>query len=109
MTREDLIEEIIANARRDRKRLEAVADGLVNNFAKVPTPDQAEDPAEFDPEIAAAFAEEIAHVGDSLTRVNQQLVELVKTETKAKKAAPGRLSPEEVESAYEAILPEEAN
>jgi uncharacterized protein YoxC len=35
-----------------------------------------------DPEVSAAFAEEIAKVTDSLSKVNQQLVELVKIDAK---------------------------
>lgn len=109
-TKEILTEEIIANARRDRKRLEAVADGLVNGFAKVP--DENEEPVEFDPEIAAAFAEEIAKIGDSLTKVNQQLVELVKIEHKNAPPAddkPSKLGAKDVESVYDSIQPQEVN
>jgi hypothetical protein len=108
-TKENLTEEIISNARRDRKRLEAVADGLVQGFARVPSPEEQGDPNEFDPEIAAAFAEEIAKIGDSLTRVNQQLVELVKIETKRFVPAPSKLGKEDVEEVYDEIQPQEVN
>lgn len=109
-TKETLTEEIIKNARRDRKRLEAVADGLVNGFAKVP--EEGEDQSEFDPEIAAAFAEEIAKIGDSLTKVNQQLVELVKIETKNAPPPdnnPVKLGKQDVDDVYESIQPQEVN
>jgi hypothetical protein len=109
-TKETLTEEIISNARRDRKRLEAVADGLVNGFAKVPDETSGEE-VEFDPEIAAAFAEEIAKIGDSLTKVNQQLVELVKIEQKNAPPAenPVKLGAKDVESVYDSIQPQEVN
>ena len=80
-TEKTLVDEIIENARNDRKRLEAVADGLTRGFDR--TGDIAEDENQaLDPEVSAAFAEEIAKVSDSLTRVNQQLVELVKIDAK---------------------------
>lgn len=110
-TKENLTEEIIANARRDRKRLEAVADGLVNGFAKVPD-ETSDEEVEFDPEIAAAFAEEIAKIGDSLTKVNQQLVELVKIEHKNAPpidANPVKLGAKDVNDVYEQIQPQEVN
>jgi len=108
-TKEVLTEEIIKNARRDRKRLEAVADGLVNGFAKIP--DEGADQSEFDPEVAAAFAEEIAKIGDSLTKVNQQLVELVKIEHKNVPAPLdiSKLGKSDVEDVYNEIQPQEVN
>jgi hypothetical protein len=108
-TREELIAEIVANARRDRKRLEAVADGLANGFKKPIAGDDAESD-DFDSDVAAAFAEEIAKVGDSLTRVNQQLVELVKSEKKnvdVDDGKPKKLKPADVEDVYDNIQPEE--
>lgn len=81
-TERTLVDEIIENARRDRKRLEAVADGLTHGFGRLG--DSVEENGEaLDPEVSAAFAEEIAQVSDSLTKVNQQLVELVKIDAKA--------------------------
>lgn len=107
--REDLIDEIIANARRDRKRLESVADGLIQKYND--TSDFAateESQAQADPEVAAAFSEELAKVSDSLTKINQQLVEIVKVEKKSSSAqADGKLSSEDVEDAYNEIQPED--
>lgn len=109
MTKESLTEEIIANARRDRKRLEAVIDGLANGFARVPTQED-DNPDEFNPDVAAAFAEEISKIGDSLTRINQQLVELVKIDAKKPSDQnPVRLGKEDVDAVYDEINPQEAN
>lgn len=109
ISKESLTDEIISNARRDRKRLEAVADGLVNGFAKVPSQED-DDPNEFNPDVAAAFAEEIAKIGDSLTRVNQQLVELVKIEgKKVVDQNPVKLGKEDIDDVYNEIKPQEVN
>jgi ubiquinone biosynthesis protein UbiJ len=110
-TKEELIEEIISNARRDRKRLEAVADGLTQKFqniGEVATMGEG-DEAVLDPEVAAAFSEEITKVSEALCRVNHELVELVKIDSKKAPALaePTKLSPEELQSAYEEIHPEE--
>lgn len=106
--KEQLIDEIIANARRDRARLEAVADGLVNGFADIPLGGEADD--KFDPEIAAAFAEEISKIGDSLSKINHELVELVKLDSKKDRpGSPVKLDEQAVEEAYDAIQPEEVN
>ena len=60
-SRESLIEEIISNTRRDRVRLEACADGLTQGFGRMSaTEDEEGNP--LDPEVAAAFAEEIARI-----------------------------------------------
>lgn len=77
-TKTDLIDEVIENARRDRARLERVADALLTVSA-----DTEEAPAEGEEKIAnaaasAAVSEELSKVTDSLTKINQQLVELVK-------------------------------
>lgn len=86
-TEKTLVDEIIENARNDRRRLEAVADGLTRGFDR--TGDIAEDENQaLDPEVSAAFAEEIAKVSDSLTRVNQQLVELVKIDARKSSVDP---------------------
>lgn len=106
-TREILIEEIISNARRDRKRLEAAADGLANGM-KQGDPEDPES-GSYDPDVAAAFAEELSRLGDSLTRVNQQLVELVKADRKKSAEEPTKLGKAEVEEVYDEIHPEEVN
>ena len=80
MTEKTLVDEIIENARRDRRRLESVAEGLTNGFKQMGETDPGEEP--LDPDVSAAFAEEIAKISDSLTKVNQQLVELVKIDAK---------------------------
>lgn len=97
--------EIISNARRDRKRLEAVADGLLEGSRASADPDSPE--GEINTEVAAAFAEEIAKISDSLTRTNQQLVELLKADRKSAAAAPTRLDSADVEDALDQIQPEE--
>lgn len=73
---------MIANARRDRARLEKVADALLTV-----SDDTEEAPAVGEEKIAnaaasAAVSEELSKVTDSLTKINQQLVELVKHERK---------------------------
>lgn len=113
LNRDELIGEIIRNARRDRLRLEAVADGLANGLARLPKPEEPETD-KFDPEIAAAFAEEIAKISEALTKSNQQLVELVKIAKKEEPAAeipakPGQLTPSEIADAYDEIQPQEVN
>jgi hypothetical protein len=96
-----LVDEVIENARRDRKRLEAVADGLTHGF------DSKDDSEELDPEVSAAFAEEIAKISDSLTKVNQQLVELIKVDAKknppADAAKPEKLSKQDKEDLYDEL------
>jgi len=110
MTKEGLIEEIIANARRDRIRLEACADGLTHGFDRMnaATEDEQE---RLDPEVAAAFAEEIAGVSEALTNINKQLVELVKLETKNAPVAedPMKLSRAQTDEVYDEIQPQEVN
>ena len=113
-TRESLTEEIIQNARRDRKRLEAVADSLTHRYDELKASEElaaADD--QLDPEVAAAFAEEIAKLSDSLTRVNQQLVELVKVETRRAppedENKPKKLSDAQKEDVFNAIQPQEVN
>lgn len=106
-SKENLIEEIIANARRDRRRLEEVADGLMHGFSSSPIDEESDD---VNPEVAAAFAEEIAKISDSLTKTNQQLVELVKIESKKEPAEKQiSLDKKQVDEVYEEIQPQEVN
>jgi hypothetical protein len=109
MTKESLTEEIIANARRDRKRLEAAADGLTHGFSRKTATEDEDEP--LDPEVAAAFAEEIAGLSEALTNVNKQLVELVKLENRSAPPAedPTRLSKQQVDDVFDEIQPQEAN
>ncbi len=107
MPEKTLVDEIIENARRDRKRLEAVANGLTQGFGRLgDTADENEET--LDPEVSAAFAEEIAKVSDSLTKVNQQLVELVKIDAKKsaeieKKPGSGKISRKEADAIYDEL------
>lgn len=80
--KKELYEEVIENARRDRARLEKVADALLTVSA-----DTEEAPAEGEEKIAnaaasAAVSEELSKVTDSLTKINQGLIELVKYQRK---------------------------
>jgi hypothetical protein len=106
MPEKTLVEEIIENARSDRKRLEAVANGLTHGFGQLG--DSEGDGEALDPEVSAAFAEEIAKVTDSLSKINQQLVELVKIDIKKmpvddKPKPDGSLSKNEKESIYDEL------
>lgn len=73
METEDLIKEIIENARRDRARLEDVSSALLSSITVAGVED---------PLAKAAMAEQLARVTDSLSKTNQQLVELVKIHAK---------------------------
>lgn len=108
--KEALIDEIIENARRDRKRLEMVADGLINDFKKI-TDDSSEEEIEqgVPEEFASAYAEEISKISDSLSRVNQQLVEIVKADRKSNPTAPDKLGKDDLEEALDEIQPQEVN
>jgi len=87
--RDQLAAEIVENARKDRARLEKVANGLANGLQSVVSDNESAEGG--DSEMAVAFAEELAKVTDSLTRVNQQLVELVKAEKKKSVLGAGKL------------------
>jgi len=107
-----LVDEIIANARSDRKRLEAVANGLTHGFGEFT--DNANEEGGMDPEVSAAFAEEISKVSDSLSKINSQLIELVKLEFKGaatdpKTGEPPKMTKAEKEELYEELAGEELN
>lgn len=106
LNKKTLIEEVIENARRDRKRLEAVADGLTNGFGQLGDNVTGEGEP-LDPEVSAAFAEEIAKVSDSLSKIQQQLVEIVKIDAKRElekpQRDPSKLSQLEKEELYEEL------
>jgi vacuolar-type H+-ATPase subunit I/STV1 len=74
---EELQQEIVENARSDRKRLVQIADGL-KKFADRGQVQAEGDGEGMDPEVALALSEQVAKVSDSLTKINQQLVELVR-------------------------------
>ncbi len=108
--KESLTEEIIANARRDRKRLELVADSLIQKYNDIKEEIEQHEGVALDPETAAAFAEEISKLSDSLTKVNQQLVELVKIEhRRVPPEEPTKLGKQEVEEVFNEIQPQEVN
>ena len=107
--KDELTDEIIANARRDRKRLEKVADGLVFGFDRLSTAGS-EDEEQLDSEASASFAEEISSITDSLSKINHELVELVKLDKKsAPSADPVKLGKHELDEVYNDIHPEEVN
>jgi hypothetical protein len=76
----DLRKEIIENARKDRTRLEEVAESLLS-LAHKEGALAAVDP-EMTGEAAAAVSEELSRVTDSLTKINAGLIELVKVDAK---------------------------
>lgn len=78
---EELQKEIIDNARADRARLVDVADGLVKMMGKAKQGNDDQD-TRIDPEVAMALSDQLSSVTDSLTKVNQQLVELVRIDTR---------------------------
>jgi hypothetical protein len=100
---EQLIEEIVNNARDDRERLIACADGL-RKFAEKGGVGSGGDGEGMDPEVALALSEQIAKVSDSLTKINQQLVTLVQIDSKKKAdgdvAGDGKLSKKDKEEVY---------
>ena len=100
-TKESLVDEIIENARKDRKRLESVAKGLTGGLFNLGS----EDDGTVDEETAAAFAEEISKISDSLTKINQGLIELVKMDAKKAVAQPDptKLSEADKESLYDEV------
>jgi len=106
----DLVEEVLANARRDRARLEKVADALL-----AVSTDTEEAPAEGEEKIAnaaasAAVSEELSKVTDSLTRINQQIVELVKHQRKSAQSEEDRkLDGDEKDDIYSRLEKEKNN
>ena len=75
---EDLQSEIVKNAREDRQRLVQIADGL-KSLAEKKTD---EGSGELDPEVAMMLSDQLSKVSDSLVKINQQLVELVRIDTR---------------------------
>lgn len=73
---EELIQEVIKNARKDRAALEKLRDNLTNI-----TPDQ-EDVMDETPLAQLGVAENVARIHDVLVKVNGQLVELAKISIK---------------------------
>lgn len=82
-----ILDEITENVRRDRERLELVAEDLVKVLRDSET--------ERDPLSTIGLAENLAKLSDSLTRSNGLLVELAKMKSKesiAKKMTKGGFS-----------------
>lgn len=73
---EELFEEVIANARKDRAKLEKLRDNLTNL-----KPEQS-DVIEAEPLAMLGVAENVARIHDVLVKVNGQLVELAKISAK---------------------------
>lgn len=102
---DQLVEEIVENARDDRERLIACAEGL-RKFAEKGGAESEGTGEGMDPEVALALSEQIAKISDSLTKINQQLVSLVQIDSKKKEgdvAGDGRLSKKDKEAVYEEL------
>jgi hypothetical protein len=80
---EQLREEIVENSRKDRERLEQVADGLLKLTQKEREIAQDEAASELPMEAAAAVSEELSKITDSLSKINAGLIELVKIDAKS--------------------------
>ena len=109
ITREELTDEIVKNARRDRKRLELVADGLARGFqgSSDETDVEDEESNQPDAEVMAGYAEEMSTISEALTRINHELVELVKLEKKSERLQDtDKLPQDELESVLDEIQPE---
>jgi hypothetical protein len=96
LLKKTLVEEILENARKDRIRIE----NLLEKMLKVSSVPGVEDDL-----AQVAVAEQVADLTDSLTKMNQQLVELVKVQSKNKEEEPkeGTLSKKEREAAFDEI------
>ena len=68
---DDLVKEIVKNARADRKRLETVCDSVIS------AAQESEDPM-----AVLGLSEQMAMITDSLTKNNSQLVEIAKIRAK---------------------------
>lgn len=62
---DDLAEEVLKNARKDRERLEGYVDQMGNSAIS-------------DPDLAAALADSMVAVSEALTKNNAQFVEVLK-------------------------------
>lgn len=82
MSIEQLREEIVENSRKDRERLEQVADGLLKLVDKERSAEE-QVASELPAEAAAAVSEELSKITDSLTKINAGLIELVKIDAKS--------------------------
>lgn len=92
-TTEQLFQEILDNARRDRKTIETVQNDLIKAVRSVQV--------EEDGLTMMAIAEQLAKLADSLTRTNAQLVEISKVQ--AKNSPPSDDHKENSDSIYDEI------
>lgn len=102
---DQLVEEIVNNARDDRERLILCAEGL-RKFAEKGGAESEGDGEGMDPDVALALSEQIAKISDSLTKINQQLVMLVQIDSKKEKgdlAGDGKLSKKDKEEVYHVL------
>ena len=92
---EELANEIVENARRDRKRLEDWADAGVKNLKDI------------DPMVAAELAMNLVNVAEALTKNNAQLVALAQLRLKQNQTKGGKddeeFDSEEREQLFEKI------
>lgn len=97
---EKLIQEIVSNSREDRGRLVEVANSLKSmlNEVKGRAPDD-----DLQPDVALNISEEMSRISDSLTKINQQLVELVKLDKKQNFESKRPISEKDREDLYENI------
>lgn len=93
---DELVTEIVSNARRDRKILEGVQDAIEKTSVQGTDPDS--------PELKVLMAEKISLISDSLARVQQTLVELAKIKSREKSRVAGKGDPQaEREGLYKEI------
>lgn len=93
ITTEQLFQEILTNARRDRKTIETVQDDLIKAVKSVQVQE--------DGLTMMAIAEQLAKLADSLTRTNAALVEISKVQ--AKNGPPPEDPKENADSIYDEI------
>lgn len=94
MDADQLIELILENAKKDRKKLETVCDALLK-IGSV---------GEFqDPEAQASVAIPMAKVAEALTKNNAQLVELVKIKVRSVPKKEEEFSDDDLAEAYEQL------
>lgn len=82
MTKDELIQEALDNARRDRKNVESVRDHILK---------LTQDPSvNADGASVLGIADNIAKLSDVLTKMNAQIVELTKIAAKAERVEDGK-------------------
>jgi len=91
LTKEELILEVLENARKDRRTIERVRDQIIN---------LANDPSLADGISIIGIAENVGYLGEVLTKMNSQIVELVKVAEKSETPEDGQ---QEKDSIFEEI------